>query len=89
MQRQHEKQILQEFAKAYGYDVNKHQPNPGEIDVEYLQAFVAECRAKEAAEAKKEELAKQKEALKASVTKKKPAQQKAAPVSSKKEGLTL
>ncbi len=36
--RQHEKDILNEFARVYGYDINKHQPNPnnGEIDVEYL-----------------------------------------------------
>ena len=33
-----EKDILNEFARVYGYDINKHQPNPnnGEIDVEYL-----------------------------------------------------
>lgn len=38
MRRQHEKDILDEFARHYGYDVNKHQPNPnnGEIDVECL-----------------------------------------------------
>ena len=38
MRRQHEKDILEEFARVYGYDVNKHQPhnNNGEIDVEYL-----------------------------------------------------
>jgi hypothetical protein len=35
--------------------------------VEYLQAYVAECRAKEEAEAKKAALAKQKEALKGSM----------------------
>jgi hypothetical protein len=29
--------------------VNKHQPNPnnGEIDIEYLQNYIAECRVKE------------------------------------------
>ena len=66
MRRQHEKEILEEFARAYGYDVNKHQPhnNNGEIDVEYLQAFVAECRAREERMAKEQALAKQKEALK-------------------------
>ena len=49
MRRQHEKDILEEFARVYGYDINKHQPHPnnGEIDVEYLQAYIAECRAKE------------------------------------------
>jgi len=49
MRRHHEKEILEEFARVYGYDVNKHQPhsNNGEIDVEYLQAYIAECRAKE------------------------------------------
>ena len=49
MRRQHEKDILDEFARVYGYDVNKHQPhhNNGEIDVECLQAYIAECRAKE------------------------------------------
>ena len=95
MQRQHERGILQEFARVYGYDVNKHQPNPGEIEVEYLQAYVAECRAKEEADAKKDAFAKQKEALKASVAMKKPSAKEgekpasqAAPVS-KKEGLTL
>lgn len=38
MRRQHERDILEEFARVYGYDVNKHQPhhNNGEIDVEYL-----------------------------------------------------
>jgi hypothetical protein len=63
---------------VYGYDVHKHQPhhNNGEIDVEYLQAYVAECRAREEQEAKQAALAKQKEALKGSVsavTTKKPA----------------
>ena len=54
--RQHEKDILEEFARVYGYDVNKHQPhhNNGEIDVEYLQAYIAECRAKEEQMAKVE-----------------------------------
>jgi len=58
VRRQHEKDILEEFARAYGYDVNKHQPNSngGEIDVEYLQAYVAECRAKEEKLAKEEAL---------------------------------
>ena len=38
MRKQEEKEILQEFAKAYGYDINKHQPhnNNGEIMVECL-----------------------------------------------------
>jgi len=67
--RNQEKEILEEFARAYGYDVRKHQPhfNNGEIDVEYLQAFVAECRAREEKEAKERALAKQKEALKGKV----------------------
>ena len=77
MRRQHEKDILEEFARVYGYDINKHQPHPnnGEIDVEYLQAYIAECRAKEEKLAKEQALAKQKEALKgkvSSVTKPKP-----------------
>lgn len=60
MRRQHEREILEEFARVYGYDVNKHQPhnNNGEIDVEYLQAYVAECRAKEEQQAKQAALAK-------------------------------
>lgn len=55
MRRAHEREFLEDFAKAYGYDVNKHQPyhNNGEIDVEYLQAYIAECRAKEEKEALK------------------------------------
>mmetsp|Transcript_1263 Transcript_1263/g.1496 ORF Transcript_1263/g.1496 Transcript_1263/m.1496 type:complete len:97 (-) Transcript_1263:981-1271(-) len=59
MRRHHEKEILEEFARAYGYDVNKHQPhaNNGEIDVEYLQAYIAECRAKQEKMAKEQELA--------------------------------
>ena len=38
MRRQHERDILEEYARAYGYDIHKHQPhyNNGEIDVEYL-----------------------------------------------------
>jgi hypothetical protein len=70
MRRQHEKDILEEFAKAYGYDITKHQPHPnnGEIDVEYLQAYIAECRAKEEKMAKEQSLTKQKEALKGKVT---------------------
>ena len=69
MKRNQEKEILEEFARAYGYDVRKHQPhyNNGEIDVEYLQAFVAECRAKQEKEEKERALAKQKEALKGKV----------------------
>lgn len=49
LKRQQEKQILEDFARAYGYDVYKHQPDPngGEIDVEYLQAFITECKMKE------------------------------------------
>jgi hypothetical protein len=49
VRKKHEKDILEEFARVYGYDINKHQPhsNNGEIDVEYLQAYIAECRAKE------------------------------------------
>ena len=78
--RQHEKDILEEFARVYGYDVNKHQPhhNNGEIDVEYLQAYIAECRAKEEQMAKEQSLAKQKEALKGKVgaVSKKPAEEK-------------
>ena len=70
MRRQHEKDILEEFARAYGYDVNKHQPHPnnGEIDVEYLQAYIAECRAKEEKMMKDKALAAQKEALKGKVS---------------------
>ena len=70
MRRQHEKDILEEFARAYGYDVNKHQPHPngGEIDVEYLQAYIAECRAKEEKLMKEKALAAQKEALKGKVS---------------------
>lgn len=73
LRRHQEKEILQEFARVYGYDVNKHQPhsNNGEIDVEYLQAYIAECRQKEEKLAEKMEaekaLAKQKEALKGKV----------------------
>ena len=35
--------------------MNKHQPhaNNGEIDVEYLQAYIAECRQKEEKRAEK------------------------------------
>ena len=60
MRRQHEKDILEEFARAYGYDVNKHQPDPnnGEIEVEYLQAYIAQCRAEEEKQAKEQALAK-------------------------------
>jgi hypothetical protein len=60
MRRNQEREILEEFARVYGYDVKKHQPhyNNGEIDVEYLQAYVAECRAKEEREAKEKALAK-------------------------------
>ena len=49
MRRQDEKEFLEQFARMYGYDVTKHQPQPnnGEIDVEYLQAYIAECREKE------------------------------------------
>lgn len=49
MRRHQEKEILQEFARVYGYDVTKHQPDPngGEIDVEYLQAYIHECKMKE------------------------------------------
>lgn len=49
MRRHQEKEILHEFARVYGYDVNKHQPDPngGEIDVEYLQAYIHECKMKE------------------------------------------
>lgn len=67
MRRHHEKEILEEFARVYGYDVNKHQPHPnnGEIDVEFLQAYIAECRKKEEKAEKDKALAKQKEALKA------------------------
>ena len=67
MHRQQEREILEEFARCYGYDVNKHQPHPngGEIDVEYLQAYIAECRAKEEKAAKEMEIAKQKQELKA------------------------
>lgn len=70
MRKQHEKDILEEFARVYGYDINKHQPHPnnGEIDVEYLQAYIAECRAKEEKLAKEQALAKQKEALKGKIT---------------------
>jgi hypothetical protein len=70
MKRHQEREILEEFARVYGYDVKKHQPhyNNGEIDVDYLQAYVAECRAKEEQEAKSKALAKQKEALKGKVT---------------------
>lgn len=73
LRRHQEKEILQEFARVYGYDVNKHQPDPnnGEIDVEYLQAYIAECRQKEEKLAERLEaeksLAKQKEALKGKV----------------------
>ena len=69
MRRQHEKDILEEFARVYGYDINKHQPhnNNGEIDVEYLQAYIAECRDQEEKMAKEKALAKQKEALKGKV----------------------
>ena len=57
MRRRQEKDILQEFARVYGYDINKHQPDPngGEIDVEYLQAYIAECRQKEEMLAEKKE----------------------------------
>jgi len=77
MRRQQEKHMIEEFARAYGYDVNKHQPhaNNGEIDVDYPQAHVTECRAKEEQLAKQMSLAKQKEALKGkmnAVTQKKP-----------------
>lgn len=49
VRRSQEKEILLEFARVYGYDVNKHQPEhcDGEIDVDYLQAYIAECRQKE------------------------------------------
>ena len=82
MRKHQEKEILQEFARVYGYDVNKHQPhsNNGEIDVEYLQAYIAKCRQEEEKLAEKLEaekaLTKQKEALKgrvAAVTKPKQA----------------
>ena len=70
MRRHQEREILEEFARVYGYDPKKHQPNynNGEIDVEYLQAYVAECRANEEKEAKQKALAKQKEALKGRVS---------------------
>ncbi len=69
MRRQQEKDILEEFARVYGYDINKHQPHNknGEIDVECLQAYIAECRAKEEKLAKEAALAQQKEALKGKV----------------------
>jgi phenylalanyl-tRNA synthetase beta subunit len=43
MRRKQEKDILEEFARVYGYDINKHQPKNknGEIDVECLQAYIA------------------------------------------------
>lgn len=73
MRKHQEKEILQEFARVYGYDVNKHQPHPnnGEIEVEYLQAYIAKCRQEEEKMAEKLEaekaLTKQKEALKGRV----------------------
>ena len=38
MRKKKENDILEEFARNYGYDVNKHQPSNknGEIDVECL-----------------------------------------------------
>ena len=49
MKRAHEREMLEEFARAYDYDVYKHQPyhNNGEIDIEYLQAHIARCRAQQ------------------------------------------
>ena len=89
MRRQQEVQILEEFARVYGYDPKKHQPNynNGEIDVEYLQAFVAECRAKEEKEAKEKALAKQKEALKGRVSS--VTQKKSQPASQPSKKLTV
>ena len=59
--------MMEQFAAAYGYDVNKHQPhhNNGEIDLEYLQAYVAECRAKEEKAAKEAHIKRQKDEFKA------------------------
>ena len=50
---------MEEFARVYGYDINNHQPHNknGEIDVECLQAYIAECRAKEEKLAKEAALA--------------------------------
>lgn len=46
VRRQKERETLMYYARQYGYDINKHQPNAngGEIDLECLQAHIAEVK---------------------------------------------
>ena len=42
LRKQAQKDIIDKFVKAYGYDVKKHQPNVknGKIDIKILQAYI-------------------------------------------------
>ena len=73
------------YARQYGYDINKHQPNPnnGEIDLECLQAHIAEVKMAEEKAARDKELAMQKELLKGSVGSNKTNTKSSAPATKK------
>lgn len=90
VRRQKERETLMYYARQYGYDINKHQPNPnnGEIDLECLQAHIAEVKQAEEKHAREKELAAQKEALKGSVGSNKTGTKSSAPAIRKPQ-LTL
>ena len=73
------------YARQYGYDINKHQPNPnnGEIDLECLQAHIAEVKLAEEKLAREKELTMQKELLKGSVGSNKTNTKSSAPATKK------